>query len=110
MVGNLRFGFCVLVVVHAFNLSSWKAEAGGSLKVSLDYRVSSRTAKARQNQSQNTNQTKDLFLFYIYEYLHECVHVFRVLLGACRCQRSAGIPWYWSSGVVNQAQILQKSS
>jgi len=38
------------VVLHAFNLSIWEAEAGGSLefKASLVYRVSSRIARATQ--------------------------------------------------------------
>jgi hypothetical protein len=38
------------VVVHAFNPSTWEAEAGRSLefKASLVYRVSSRTARATQ--------------------------------------------------------------
>ena len=33
-----------------FNPSSWEAEAGGSLQISLVYRVSSRTARATTNQ------------------------------------------------------------
>jgi hypothetical protein len=37
------------VVAHAFNLSTWEAEAGGfELEASLVYRVSSRTARATQ--------------------------------------------------------------
>jgi hypothetical protein len=38
------------VGVHAFNPSTWEAEAGGFLKfkASLVYRVSSRTARATQ--------------------------------------------------------------
>jgi hypothetical protein len=35
------------MVSHAFNLSTWKAEAGG-FEASLVYRVSSRTARATQ--------------------------------------------------------------
>jgi hypothetical protein len=33
-------------VVHAFNPSTWEAEAGGFLDASLVYRVSSRIARA----------------------------------------------------------------
>jgi len=89
MVGNVRFVFC-LVVVHPFNLSFWEAEAGGSLKGSLIYRVSSRTARAiqRETKSQKTTKQKD-FLFYVYECLHAYVHMHHVLLGACRDQKSA---------------------
>jgi hypothetical protein len=38
------------VVAHAFNPSTWEAEAGGflSYEASLVYRVSSRTARATQ--------------------------------------------------------------
>ena len=38
------------VVAHAFNSSTWEAEAGGSLELeaSLVYRVSFRTARATQ--------------------------------------------------------------
>jgi hypothetical protein len=38
------------VVAHAFNPSTWEAEAGGSLEfeASLVYRVSSRTTRATQ--------------------------------------------------------------
>jgi hypothetical protein len=38
------------VVAHAFNPSTWEAEAGGSseFEASLVYRVSSRTARATQ--------------------------------------------------------------
>jgi hypothetical protein len=38
------------MVVHAFNPSTWEAEAGGFLefKASLVYKVSSRTARAIQ--------------------------------------------------------------
>jgi hypothetical protein len=51
------------VVVHAFNPSTWEAEAGG--EASLVYRVSSRTARAlqrnpvlkNQKKTQPTNQT-----------------------------------------------------
>jgi hypothetical protein len=54
------------VVPHAFNLSTWKAEAGGisEFEASLVYRVSSRTARATQrnpvskNKTKNQNQTK----------------------------------------------------
>jgi hypothetical protein len=39
-----------VVVAHAFNPSTWKAEAGGisEFKASLVYRVKSRIAKATQ--------------------------------------------------------------
>ena len=50
------------VVVHAFNPSSWEAEAGGSLEfaASLVYRVSSRTARATQrNPVSKKNKTKN---------------------------------------------------
>ena len=48
------------VVVHAFNPSSWEAEAGGSLEfaASLVYRVSSRTARATQRNRVLKNQKK----------------------------------------------------
>jgi hypothetical protein len=35
-------------MVHAFNPSTWEAEAGGFCKASLMYRASSRTARATQ--------------------------------------------------------------
>jgi hypothetical protein len=47
-------------VVHAFNPSTWEAEAGGSLEseASLVYRVSSRTARATQRNRLKTKQNK----------------------------------------------------
>jgi hypothetical protein len=36
----------LVVVVHAFNPSTWEAEAGRSLKLRTIYRASSRTAMA----------------------------------------------------------------
>jgi hypothetical protein len=57
------------VVVHAFNPSIWEAEAGGFLSLtedSLVYRVSSRTARAKQRnpvskkkQTNNNNNNKN---------------------------------------------------
>ena len=59
------------MVVHAFNLSTWEAEAGGSLssfKASLAYRVSSRTARTARaiqrnpvskKQNKTNKQTKE---------------------------------------------------
>jgi hypothetical protein len=46
------------VVVHAFNPSTWEAEAGGfsEFKASLVYRVSSRTARAIQKNPVSKNQ------------------------------------------------------
>jgi hypothetical protein len=48
------------MVVLAFNPSTWEAEAGGflSLKASLVYRVSSRTARATQRNPVSKNQKK----------------------------------------------------
>jgi hypothetical protein len=45
---------------HAFNPSTWEAEAGGFLefKASLVYKVSSRTARATQRNPVLTNKTK----------------------------------------------------
>jgi hypothetical protein len=58
-------------VAHAFNPSTWEAEAGGFLtfKASLVYRVSSRTARATQrnlvSEKQNkTKQNKKLSIFF----------------------------------------------
>jgi hypothetical protein len=56
------------LVAHAFNPSTWEAEAGGFLEfeASLVYRVSSRTARATQrnpvlkNKKQKTNTKKFL--------------------------------------------------
>jgi hypothetical protein len=51
---------CWAVVVHAFNPSTWEAEAGGFLEFAaiLVYRVSSRTARATQRNpvSKQTNK------------------------------------------------------
>jgi hypothetical protein len=60
------------VVAHAFNSSTWEAEAGGFLrfKASLVYRVSSRTTRATQrnpvsrktkNQNKQTKKPKPFF-------------------------------------------------
>ena len=55
------------IVVHAFNRSTWEAEADGSLssEASLVYRTSFRTARATQrnpvsnkNKNKNKNKTK----------------------------------------------------
>jgi hypothetical protein len=51
-------------MVHAFNPSSWEAEAGGisEFKTSLVYRVSSRTASATQrNPVLKTTTTKRMY-------------------------------------------------
>jgi hypothetical protein len=47
-------------VTHAFNPSTWEAEAGRFLRLrpSLVYRVSSRTARATQRNPVLKNQTK----------------------------------------------------
>jgi hypothetical protein len=58
------------VVAHAFNPSTWEAEAGGFLssKASLVYKVSSRTARAikgnpvSKKQKQNKTKQKKLKL------------------------------------------------
>jgi hypothetical protein len=51
------------MVVHAFNPSTWEAEAGEFLEFqdSLVYRVSSRTARAIQRNPVSKNQKKNLF-------------------------------------------------
>jgi hypothetical protein len=36
------------MVAHAFDPSTWEAESGGFLSSSMVYRVSSRTARAKQ--------------------------------------------------------------
>jgi hypothetical protein len=48
------------MVVHAFNPSTWEAEAGRSLefKASLVYRVSSRTARAIPCLEKNNNKKR----------------------------------------------------
>jgi hypothetical protein len=48
------------VVAHTFNSSTWEAEAGGSLELeaSLVYRVSFRTARAKQRNPDSKNETK----------------------------------------------------
>jgi hypothetical protein len=52
------------VVVHAFNPSTWEAEAGRflssrpELEASLVYKVSSRTARAIQRKPVSKNKTK----------------------------------------------------
>jgi hypothetical protein len=58
------------VVVHAFNPSTWEAEAGrwiSKFKASLIYRVSSRTARATQrnpvSKNQKPKQTKKKSVF-----------------------------------------------
>jgi hypothetical protein len=46
------------MVVHAFNLSTWEAEAGRQIsefETSLVYQVSSRTARAIQRNSVSKN-------------------------------------------------------
>ena len=50
---------CYRRTVHAFNPSTWEAEAGGFLEfeVSLVYRVSSRTARATQRNPVSKNKT-----------------------------------------------------
>jgi hypothetical protein len=54
--------FCRAVVVHAFNTSTWEAEAGG-FKASLVYSMSSRIVRAIQRNpvSKQTNQQKISF-------------------------------------------------
>jgi hypothetical protein len=51
---------CRAVVAHAFNPSIWEAEAGRflSLRPSLVYRVSSRTARAAQRNPVSKNPKK----------------------------------------------------
>jgi hypothetical protein len=47
------------VVAHAFNSSTWKAEAGGSeFEASLGYKVRSRTARAIHRNPVSKNQKK----------------------------------------------------
>jgi hypothetical protein len=46
------------MVVHAFNPSTWEAEAG-EFEASLVYRVSSRTAKATQRNPVSKNQNNN---------------------------------------------------
>jgi hypothetical protein len=46
------------VVVHAFNPSTWEAEAGGFLSSSLVYRVSSRTAETIQRNPVSKNKER----------------------------------------------------
>jgi hypothetical protein len=46
---------CWAVVAHAFNPSTWEAEAGG-FEASLVYRVSSRIARAIQRNPVSENQ------------------------------------------------------
>jgi hypothetical protein len=64
------------VVVHAFNPSTWEAEA------SLVYRGSSRTTRATQRNSasknqtkpnQKTKQTKDKEITKMYSDMYECI-------------------------------------
>jgi hypothetical protein len=58
------------VVAHAYNPSTWEAEAGEFLefKASLVYRVSSRTARATQrnpvskNQKNKTTKNKEIVI------------------------------------------------
>jgi hypothetical protein len=45
-------------VAHAFNPSTWEAEAGGFQVASLVYRVSFRTARATQRNPVSKNQKK----------------------------------------------------
>jgi hypothetical protein len=47
------------VVAHAFNPSTWEAEAGKFLKASLVYKVSSRTARATQRNPVSKNKNKN---------------------------------------------------
>jgi hypothetical protein len=48
------------MVAHAFNPSTWEAEAGGfsEFEASLVYRVSSRTARATQRNPVSKNKQK----------------------------------------------------
>jgi hypothetical protein len=46
------------MVAHAFNPSTWEAEAGSEFEASLVYRVSSRTARATQR-NPVSNKTKE---------------------------------------------------
>jgi hypothetical protein len=46
------------VVAHAFNPSTWEAEAGRVYKASLVYKVSARTARATQRNPVSKNQKK----------------------------------------------------
>jgi hypothetical protein len=50
------------VVAHAFNPSTWEAEAGGflSLRPALVYKVSSRTARATQRNPVSKNKKKKI--------------------------------------------------
>jgi hypothetical protein len=52
------------VVAHAFNPSTWEAEAGTEFEASLVYKVSSRTAKAIQRNpvSGGNKKTKNFSL------------------------------------------------
>jgi hypothetical protein len=56
------------VVAHAFNPSTWEAEAGGFLEfeASLVYRVSSRTAKATQRNPVSKKAKKKKKFIYSY--------------------------------------------
>jgi hypothetical protein len=68
MIGSPRASCCIViginlcraVVAHAFNPSTWEAEAGGFLssEASLVYKVSSRTARATQRNPVSKSQTK----------------------------------------------------
>jgi hypothetical protein len=60
------------VVAHAFNPSTWEAEAGSSeFEASLVYRVSARTARATretlsQKKTKRQNKTKQNLIMIIY--------------------------------------------
>jgi hypothetical protein len=59
----------VVVVAHAFNPSTWEAEAGRGRKISefeaiLVYKVSSRTARAIQRNPVSKKQQQKNALFY----------------------------------------------
>jgi hypothetical protein len=65
------------VVAHAFNPSTREAEAGGSLEfeASLVYKVSSRTARARQRNPVSKNQKNQA------NKQIKCTHKFPIILG-----------------------------
>jgi hypothetical protein len=50
-------GVSQVVVMHAFNPSTQEAEAGGSLNLSLMYRVSSSTARVGYTEKQCLKKT-----------------------------------------------------
>jgi hypothetical protein len=109
--GQSKLGFLLLrffkkpgVVAHAFNPSTWEAEAGGFLSSRpawSTYRVSSRTARATQR---NPVLKKPKFYICIYIYIY--IYMTKINLGK---ERVYGIECFTSQFIIEESQDKHSS-